>query len=493
MNDFQPPFGGSPFGDSKDYGLEKKQSKLQIGKILKIVIIVIIIGTLIYYLFLNKATLTIIATNTEGNEIPAKISLYKSSSDVSKGAIKQLTTGVPVKLNKRSYYYKINVAGYESKSGTIDLTDDYVQNIELSKNIQLKINNFTIPAENAIAFPGQTILFDLIVENTSASEAYDLNYIVIEKDLNKWSPVFINEIGEELTSYIINPQQSTTLKIQAKIPIDEKIGKKTAKVRIKYTTKSKEVVLDVQKRPDITITVGDMEDITIKSGETKNIQYKIDNSKNNIQINDIKFTLFDINASYNTDVNTWFKIPQNIITVSQKRTEQSVFVIQVPSNARADEITGKLLITSQSLPEPLWFPIHIKIEEPEIKFTSSLNKSSIILTYDENTLKTNSAEVILSLNNQSAIPITLKTITIENATGRPDCNKWITYTIPSKTIDSKKIVPIALSVTLKDGETPGDFPDNTRTCYLKTIYYNPYRETETKEEILLLSITVNKK
>ena len=86
MNDFSTSFEDLHLAILKDYGLEKKQSKLQIGKILKIVIIVIIIEHS-YYLFLNKATLTIIATNTEGNEIPAQISLYKSSSDVSKGAI----------------------------------------------------------------------------------------------------------------------------------------------------------------------------------------------------------------------------------------------------------------------------------------------------------------------------------------------------------------------------------------------------------------------
>jgi hypothetical protein len=233
---------------------------------------------------------------------------------------------------------------------------------------------------------------------------------------------------------------------------------------------------------------------TLTSGDTKNFICKINNSKNNIIINDITYSI-DVNSINNEDVTKWFNFPQNQTMVDKKETKEEIISVTIPTDAKTDTIIGTLFVKSSSFTNDKNFPIEIEVKEPLIKFTATLNKETINLIYDENLNTTTEEYLNLKLTNNNPVNIDVVGISIENGSDKNDCNNFVFI---SDIYKNTKILAGAdytalVNIKIMDlNQAPIEI-NTSIVCVLKIGYKHPYRDDETLEILKHITIYVKPK
>jgi len=482
MSSFDPFGGGSDDRDSSSFGYSENKSKGNNNKLIKNtitwLIVIGIICVIVYFLFFNNATITFETKNTEGKGIDATILISKDESLI--GDLEKTTTGEPITLKKGTYWYSVQNRDYSSKKGSFTLkSDNPGEVIVLEKNIKLKITEISAPEQ---IFAGQEFQLNISLENTSPTIDYnidDLKFEGIIKDINDFQIVDVTNNVLDKSLFKIYAQTKQDVILSSRLPSTTKIGdKQTLGISIRYKLDKKTTTVNVLKEPTITVTLTSMK-TTLTSGDTKNFICKINNSKNNISLNDITYFI-DVNSTNNGDVTSWFNIPANQTTVDKKETKDELINITVPTSAKADTITGTLFVRSSSFTKDQNFQIEIEIKEPLIKFTGTLNKETINLTYDENLNTTTEEYLNLKLTNNNPINIEVVDIAVENGSEREDCNNFVYI---ADTYKKMKILAGAdqtalVNVKIIDLLEGPNVINTSRVCVLNVIYKHPYRDDE---------------
>jgi len=485
MSSFDPFGGGSGDRDRDDrdspfnYSGSKTQNKNSklIKNTITWLIVIGIICTIVYFLFFNNAVVTFDVKNTEGDAISANILISKDESML--GNLEKTLSNEGIKLKKGTYWYSAQNKDYSSKKGTFTLKSDVTQPIILEKNIKLKVTDVTAPLQ---VFAGQELQLNVSLENTSPTTDYNLDNLKFEgiiKDINDFKIVDIDNIEQDKSLFKISAQTKQNVIFSFRLPKTTKVAdKQSLGVSIKYKLDKKTTTTNVLKEPELTVTLASMK-TTLTSGDTKNFICKINNSKNNIIINDITYSI-DVNSINNGDVTNWFNIPANQTMVNKKETKEELINITVPTSAKADTITGTLFVKSSSFTKDQNFPIEIEIKEPQIKFIGALSKETVNLVYDENLNTTTEEYLNLKLTNNNPINIEVVGIAIENGGDKNDCNNFIYVANIYKTMkilagsDQTALINVKIIDLLQ-----GPAAINTsRACVLNITYKHPYRDDE---------------
>jgi len=471
MSDFDP-FSGS----TDSYSSRNKIPKISSGnkKYIKLGLWILVFIIAYYFIFMNNANLSFNVTNTEGGSINATVVVSKDSSLTGKTIV--IKSGETKKLRKGTYYYKAQMPGYISSSiESVKLKSDETPDITLEKNINLMITNITFPKSVYVGQKGVVLKVDL--KNTSSSQIYNLDNLVIKGDISKWDYQVTDYLGniKEKSSIQFRPQTEQSVFFKFNVPDNEKpSSNNSATIGVKFRNNSKTTNFTIIEKPNVKVSF--TLDDSLESGNSKNYNLVIDNSRNKQLIPDVRLKL-DINSDYNPDVATWFTIKKGDILVNAKERHTVPININVPITAIADDIKGKLTVTSSAFDTPQVFDISLKITEPEIKFTTKLDKQTINLNYDTNTNSTDTQYVNLSFKNNMDVDVKIDSVYFVDISNNGDCNNFIYISpniIPSivgkHTQDTTMLIPIKA----KDTSNLGDLTDNSRACAIKTRFKNPF-------------------
>ena len=496
MPDFDPFSGGPNF--SPVYSAKKKPKQKETKKIITLLIFVAI-GFLIYwYFFLNVASISFSVNDTEGRAVNNAALRFSKEPSLSKPI--DLEIGEEIKLRKGTYYYRISATDYiQTDIKEIKLSEDNTITEELEKNISLIINSFTCP-ENVYA--GQSITCQINLENKNSFENYDLNYLVFGGDASSWSNfkdktyTYVDYLGDPIpeSQKQLAPQRSGVFYIRFTVPVDEKVNStQKLSVRVKYRSKDTRTAnalasLKIVEEPNISISgLSVSEQLT--SGDTKNINYKIDNKKNNVDISQISVS-YEINAIKNTDANTWFYFDPLYFTIPKKTSANGLIRITVPTTAKTEEITGRIILNSDSFREPKIFNINLNIKEPENKFSVTLSKTSVSLNYDSNSNESSQELLNIKLDNKNKVPVYVEELVLENSTGTIDCNNWVE--LPPNFNDTSIIGNnfVEAPAIIKGKEIIDDPSGTIKVCTIKVRYKNPFGTQEILEDLKTITITI---
>jgi len=496
MPDFDPFSGGPSF--SPMYGNTKKPKKKETKKIITLIIF-LGIGFLIYwFFFLNVANISFYVNDTEGRVVNSAVLKFSKEPSLSKPI--DIKIGEEIKLRKGKYYYRVSATDYiQTEIKEINLKEDNSLTEELEKNISLLINSLSCP-ENIYA--GQTITCQINLENKNSFENYDLNYLVFSGDVASWpnfkdkTYTYVNYLGEPITDpeKQLAPQKSGVFYIKFNVPVDEKTNTtKKLNIRVKYRSKETRTAnatasIKIVTEPQVNISgLTITEQLT--SGDTKNINYKIDNKRNDIDISQITVS-YEIQAIKNTDANTWFYFDPLYFTIPKKTDASGIIRITVPTSAKTEEVTGKIILNSDSFKDPKIFNINLNIKEPDNKFSVSLSKTSINLKYDSNSNETSQDLINIKLDNKNKIPVYIEELILENSTGTIDCNNWVelppnfnnTSIIGNNVVEAPAII--------KGKEIVEDPIGTIKVCTIKTRYRNPFGTQDILEDLKTITITI---
>ena len=470
MSDFDPFSGSTDYHESSNRNKIPTSSK----KYIKLGIWILIFIIVYYFIFMNSAHLSFDVTNTEGGSINATVIVSKDASLSGKNIV--IKNGDSKKLRKGTYYYKAQMPGYISSTiESIKLKSDTTEPVTLEKNINLMITNIVFPEKVYIGQQGVTLRVDL--KNTSSSQMYDLDNLSIKGNIEKWDYQVVDSLGnvKDKSTIKFRPQTSQSVFFRFNVPDNEKVSSSnTAIVGVKFRNSSKTTKFEIIEKPDIKVNFS--LDDSLESGNSKNYNLVIDNSKNKQAIPDIKLKL-DINSYLNPDVSSWFTIKPGDILVNSKEKHTEVINVNVPITAVADDIKGKLTITSLAFDTPRVFDISLKTSEPEIKFTTKLDKSTINLKYDTNSNSTDAQSVNLNLKNNMDLDIKIDSVYFNNISTTEDCNNFIYISpniIPSE-VRKHDSVDILIPIKAINPSLIGDLTNNSRACVIKVIFDNPYQ------------------
>jgi len=491
MNDYDP-FGGSPANsDYNDYN-SKSSNKSKITTIILVILLIAIIGYFAYTLFFSNSIVSFAVKDTEGGRISdAKIMLAKDEA-MKEGKI-TINSEEKTKLQNGTYFYKAYASGFNTMiPEEIKISDDLVDEpIVLQKNIALKITKIDFPTK---IFAGQTIVVPIEISNSSPSESYDFNYLVIKGDANiaNWPVQLVDVEGNLLDSsaIIFQPQMIQNILLKMTVPATQKAQDNLKmNIRVKYKLEDKSTqTFSIIKEPEVTVTM-DLKGI-LQAGQSKDITYSIDNKKNDISITDIVFEL-DINSdSNNSNIENWFALP-TVIAVEKKSKKTDSFKINVPITASAGKITGNLIIKSSAFGADKNIPIDFEIKEPDIALTTSLEKNTVNLTFDSNLGITDDDYVTLKIENKNNFPITMAGIYLLNASEKQDCNNFIyipqTYRLAIPANDKEEI---ELHVMAINPNEIGTLVNNSRVCTILVRAEHPFRTDELLEKTNNLTVYV---
>ncbi len=477
------PFGGGnkseKYNSYDNYSESSNNNSKKTKSLITWLIILAIIGGIIYYFFFNNATATFNVKNTEGKSISANIVISKSEDMI--GKTEKITSTDSITLKKGKYYYSVQNKDYSSKKGSFTLKSNIEVDVDpLEKNIKLKLIDLTASPQ---AFVGQSLKFNIEVENTSPTEDYNIDNFVfggIIKDINNFNITDIEDNILDKSYFKIPSQTKQTIYFDFILPQTTKIGdKQTIEVRIRYKLDKKSTTINVIKEPIITITPENI-NTTLTSGETQTFKIKINNSKNKVTINDIIISL-DINSEINENVNDWFNYPVNQILVNSQETNEQILTLTIPASAKADNIIGNLYVTSSTAPSlDKNIPIELEIKEPIISFIPTISNKTVNLIYDINTNTLSEEYRTLTLDNKSKVNIKVVSYSIENGTDTNDCSNFIYI---SDSYSNITVLPgtkqeAIINIKAKDTNNLANLINTSRLCPIKINYLHPYREGE---------------
>jgi len=472
MSDFDP-FSGS----TDSYSSRNKSSTISSGnkKYIKFGLWILVFVIAYYFIFMNSANLSFNVTNTENGSINATVIVSKDSSLTGKNIV--IKSGETKKLRKGTYYYKAQMPGYISSTiESVKLKSDETPEITLEKNINLMITNIVFPEKVYIGQKDVVLRVDL--KNTSSSQIYNLDNLVIKGDISKWDYQVTDSLNnvKDKSAVQFRPQTKQSVFFRFNVPDNEKTSSSNnATIGVKFRNSSKTTNFAIIEKPDVKVsfTLSD----SLESGNSKNYNLVIDNSRNKQIIPDIRLKL-DINSDSNPYVSTWFtNIKKGDILVDAKGRHTEVINVDVPVTAVADDIKGKLTVTSSAFNTPRVFDISLKITEPEIKLTTQLDKSTINLNYDTNTNITDKQYVNLSFKNNMDIDVKIDSVYFVDISDNGDCNNFIYISpniIPSIIGKHTQDTTILIPIQAKDTSNIGDLTNNSRGCTLKTRFENPF-------------------
>jgi hypothetical protein len=473
-SDFDP-FGGG----SQTYSSGEKKNN---NSLVTTVLIVLLLGFAIYYgatyVLFNKVELKFVVENTEGEKVPATINVgtdqlvtdikYTFKSDETK------------KVDKKKYYYSVIATDYNPVlRQPLDLKKQKelkTEKITVEKKTDLSITNVIFPES---VYVGQFALLNIFYKNSSQTETYTLDDIVISGDIKDWDFTIVDYYGDPIENLVISPDSENNFFLKYLVEDTEKENNKI-NVRLKYRNDEKIRDFKIIEEPNISIK-GEIVS-QVNSGEKKNFTITINNSKNKLAITDASLTL-DINSEINDNVADWFTYPQGNILIPASRNESLQVSILVPQTAKEDLLEGKLFLKSSFFQEDKEIPISIQIREPPINFTSKLNKTQIVLNYDVNKDQIDMEYLTVTLENKSSIDIDITDVKIlEIDPLRKDCNNFVL--ISQEALYNTKIITntnqeIFAAITAKDTSLIGDLSNNIRMCSIIVEYKHPYRTNET--------------
>lgn len=473
-SDFDP-FGG---GNQTYYSGEKKSNNSLVTTIL----VILLLGFAVYYgatyFFFNKVELKFEVVNTEGDTIPATINV---GTDQLVSDIKYtFNNNETKKVDKKKYYYSVLSTDYQPLlRQSLDLKKQKelkIEPITLEKKIDLSITNIVFPES---VYVGQQITLNVSYKNSSQTETYTLDDIVISGDIKDWEYTIVDYYGNPIDNLIISPDSENNFFLRYFVEDTEKENNKI-NVRLKYRNQEKTINFKIIEEPKISIN-GELIS-QINSGERKNFTITINNSKNKLAITNASLEL-DINSEINENVSDWFTYPQGNILIPASKNESLQVSVLVPQTAREDLLEGKLLLKSSFFREDKIIPISIQVKEPSINFTSKLNKTQITLNYDVNSDTIDMEYLTLTLENKSSIDIELTDVKVlEIDPLRKDCNNFIL--ISQEALYNNKVITntnqeIFAAITAKDTSLIGDLSNNIRMCSIIVEYKHPYRINET--------------
>lgn len=473
-NNFDP-FSGS--GGSYSYTDEKKKPN---NKLITVVLVILLIGFGIYYavnfLFLNNVDVSFNVRNTEGDPVSAVIRI---STDPLVSNVKEtVSSSETVTLRKREYYYSVQAAGYAPFRGDLFLKNSgntESKDVVLEKNISLKIDNISFPEK---LYAGQTAILIIGYENTSTNTTYTLEDLVIEGDVEDWDFVAVDPFYDPIDKSQVQmfPKTKSNLHLRFIVKDTGKTNNKIS-VRVKYKHESRSRNFEIIEEPNVPIT-GDIKG-NIESGESKNYNITINNSRNRVAIPDLSITI-DVNGSFNENVSSWFRYPEGNILIDSSKNETKTITVTVPQTAREDKIEGNLILNSSMFKDPRLVPISLNVNEPNINFSTSINRNNIKLKYDVNKSITDVHYLLLTLDNRSTIDLDIIRIDILDIDS-DDCDNYIFISpnaLPSMRVNRNTKPEVPIKIEAIDTGLVGSLINNIRMCNIIVEYKHPFRPEE---------------
>ncbi len=484
------PFSGNNSYYSDSY---KDKPNKHNNQMITVILVILLIGFGIYYavsfLFLNQVEVSFDVKNTEGDVIPSVIRISKDPMITN--VIKTLSNNEITKIKKGNYHYSVQATGYNQLKKEIDLksTKIKLETVTLEKNIPINIKNIVFPEK---VYVGQTAILEIYYENTSQTTTYNVDDLIIEGDIKEWDFITVDFYNDPISKQDALLYPLTEDKISLRYIVqDTKKKTNNISVRVKYKEQEKKINFEIIEEPNVPIT-GNLSG-EIKSGENKNYNITINNSRNKISIPDLTLSL-EITSNNNEDVNSWFTYPLGNIFVDASKNETKSISISVPQTARDDSLEGKLIFNSSVFREVKEIPITITIKEPNISFTTSLNKTDVKLKYDVNNNVTNVEILRLTLDNKSTIDIDIASIEVLDLDPiRKDCNNFIFISenaLLNMKVNRNTKPEILVNVSAIDPNLIGNLINNIRMCNIVVEYKHPFRMEETNIITNNLTITV---
>lgn len=497
MVGYDPFSEGSRF--EKKTTAKGKNNKMLIKGII-IFMVLVAVGLLVYFLVFNTVTISFNIKNTEGQKMTTDIEIIKEGNSSSK---KIIGSDESIKLKKNSKYsYTVVKTGYSTNKTakvSLDTSKDNEVKVVLEKDdVKLIITGFNCGQKKV--YLGQTVICQIDTENKSPSSSYDVSYFVFSgldsDDFKNKNYSFINKIeGTTLLEEkkTILPQTKNTFYLKFKMPNDKKfIGKKTLNIRILHRNMEEYFDFEIADSPNISFSSDVSKLSKLTSGQEGRITYTVDNSKNATEITDL---ILSVDANYTTESDFELNLQQAItkdatnIEVNSKAKKTGIININLPLNARAGKIEGKIILSGSVLPETLELPFTINVEEPENKFTVKLSKATETIKYNLETGKSSERTLTLQVNNDNPLKVNIEEIKVVDLL-EDGCENWIKLTNVYDNFDLEPKNNLSIPIIIKGDDIIDVYYDpGTKLCAISFNYKNPFTGRNVNN-MLNLTITV---
>lgn len=443
-----PGLGGQEveFEDESPLGQAKaaiEPVKKFLPQIIALIVILAIAWFAYDYFIGSMVEATINIEDTEGKSLTDnKIKVYAA------GAEEPLFEGsdspsyvVPLKAG--NYKYEVDVSGYATKRGSIDITaEDNAPTITLEKDLDVEIVDFESGFPTKL-YVGGTSQFTVRIKNDSSST--ETIYLVAEKDLQDFELTGMDSIS--LPGNATQPVQigiSVPLGTELK---DKREGdEKDVGIRIKYTKEAAKTKTTLYPNPAEEISLK-VSKFSAKAGEKDSKDVKVDND-NRFPIEGLVLTVEITSATKNSkgEVEKWFQFsevadqsnPQRIEISSipgRGDVEKELQVIIPPIAKEEEGIKGNIVLNAPFLSEPIKVTLTLDVKEGagfSIDIKSSA-RDSIEIEWNESAGKYEELPITMTIKNNGKIDLENISVAIANET---DCSQDWLYFFGENTISS---------------------------------------------------------